>query len=351
MQRYLSLLILITICLVTANAHAACTGPAGNEGDQIYNQTHKTMQFCDGTLWYSMKGGAQDALAGLSCSANQIAKWNGSAWVCALDAGLTVETDPQVASTTNGKWCVGNGSAVTCTQSPPSGDDLGSHIATKSLNMGGFSISNVYSINADGVYATQTNSSGTAVTGTGSSSSGKGGWFKGDTGVRGEATSSDGIGGWFISGYGSGTIAVKGQTTANGGIGGLFSAGTYGTALRVNGSSVFTGVSTFNSPVTFDSQVDLTNAKIVNLATPTAANDAANKAYVDSVAGGGGEALSDCVTTDWGDMSGCTTYPEPAPPACPIGYQFTGIAAFTQSDAGCGVSAVTNAKVKSRCCK
>ncbi len=36
---------------------ADCAAPAGIAGDQIFNSTHKTMQFCDGTNWYSMKGG------------------------------------------------------------------------------------------------------------------------------------------------------------------------------------------------------------------------------------------------------------------------------------------------------
>lgn len=158
MQRYLSLLILMTVCLFTTGAGAACTSPAGAEGDQVYNQTHKTMQFCDGTNWYSMKGGAIDKLGSLSCGTNQIAKWNGSAWACAADAGLTAEadptvpaaikdgiawsevsgkpagfadgvdnvgltaeTDPQVAAVTSGKWCRGTGSQVTCDQAVPSG--------------------------------------------------------------------------------------------------------------------------------------------------------------------------------------------------------------------------------------
>ena len=34
-----------------------------------------------------------DVLAGLSCGLNQIAKWNGSAWACASDSGLTSEVD------------------------------------------------------------------------------------------------------------------------------------------------------------------------------------------------------------------------------------------------------------------
>jgi hypothetical protein len=58
-----------------------------------------------------------------------------------------------------------------------------------------------------------------------------------------------------------------------------------------------------------------------------------------------------CYDTGWGNFTGCTEYPEPTIPGCNGGYYFTGIAAFTQSDAGCGASAFSNARVKARCCK
>lgn len=38
-------------------AHAACTSPAGEEGEQIYNDDHNVMQYCDGTDWTAMRGG------------------------------------------------------------------------------------------------------------------------------------------------------------------------------------------------------------------------------------------------------------------------------------------------------
>jgi hypothetical protein len=37
-----------------ASAYAACTSPAGTEGQQVYNTTHKIMQYCDGTNWIGM---------------------------------------------------------------------------------------------------------------------------------------------------------------------------------------------------------------------------------------------------------------------------------------------------------
>lgn len=84
------------LCLLApVSAHAVCTNPAGNEGDQIYNSTHKTMQFCDGTNWFSMKGGA-------------------------VSGGITVETDPEVGTLTNGRWCTTDGTVVNCTSLAPS---------------------------------------------------------------------------------------------------------------------------------------------------------------------------------------------------------------------------------------
>jgi hypothetical protein len=44
---------------------------------------------------------------------------NGSAVTCDQSAPVTSETDPQVSAVTNGSWCRGNGSAVTCDQSAP----------------------------------------------------------------------------------------------------------------------------------------------------------------------------------------------------------------------------------------
>jgi cytoskeletal protein CcmA (bactofilin family) len=58
-----------------------------------------------------------------------------------------------------------------------------------------------------------------------------------------------------------------------------------------------------------------------------------------------------CQNTGWGNFSSCTTRPEATPPSCPPGYYFFGIAAHTQSDAGCGNSSSNRARVKSRCCK
>ncbi|HPF78603.1 MAG TPA: hypothetical protein PLF01_04840, partial [Alphaproteobacteria bacterium] len=97
--------------LIPSQAQAACTSPAGAEGDQIYNTTHKTMQFCNGTNWISMKGGAIliDKLASIGCANGQVVKFN---------TGI-------------GDWQCGNDNV---------GDNLGNHTATTTLNMNSYAI-------------------------------------------------------------------------------------------------------------------------------------------------------------------------------------------------------------------
>ncbi|QQS69278.1 hypothetical protein IPP75_05165 [Candidatus Saccharibacteria bacterium] len=51
-----------------------------------------------------------DVLAGLSCSTNQIAKWNGSAWTCAAD--VDTNTDAQTLSLASNNLSILNGNSV-----------------------------------------------------------------------------------------------------------------------------------------------------------------------------------------------------------------------------------------------
>ena len=44
----------VCVFLSAAPVYAACTNPAGEEGQVVYNSTHKVMQFCDGTNWQAM---------------------------------------------------------------------------------------------------------------------------------------------------------------------------------------------------------------------------------------------------------------------------------------------------------
>ncbi len=176
------LLFFIGVLSFSGTAQADCSAPAGIEGDQIFNSTYKTMQFCDGNNWYSMKGGVKHTLDILSCSDGQVAKWNtgGNVWECANDdggitsesdptvltsvkdgvswaevtgkpagfadgtddVGIASESDPQVDAVTSGKWCRGTGSAVTCDQTAPSGGGT---------NCGSLTVNKACSYDASGV--------------------------------------------------------------------------------------------------------------------------------------------------------------------------------------------------------
>jgi hypothetical protein len=75
--------------LLPGLAGAACSNPAGNAGQQMYNTTYKVMQFCNGEHWISMAdtGVSNDTLSSLACTSGQIIKWNGTAWQCATNDG------------------------------------------------------------------------------------------------------------------------------------------------------------------------------------------------------------------------------------------------------------------------
>lgn len=57
MTRFFLLTLFLVFSFIPSIAQAACSSPAGEAGEQIYNADYKTMQFCDGTNWISMKGG------------------------------------------------------------------------------------------------------------------------------------------------------------------------------------------------------------------------------------------------------------------------------------------------------
>ncbi len=81
------LLIFLGLVSFSGLALADCSNPTGSAGRQMYNTTFNVMQFCDGTLWQSMKGGG--TLAGLNCGDGELVEWNngGGVWECASAGG------------------------------------------------------------------------------------------------------------------------------------------------------------------------------------------------------------------------------------------------------------------------
>ncbi len=48
--------LLICVVLGATPVYAACSNPVGEEGQVVYNTSYDTVQYCNGTNWYSMKG-------------------------------------------------------------------------------------------------------------------------------------------------------------------------------------------------------------------------------------------------------------------------------------------------------
>lgn len=75
---------ILALALIDAPAYAACTSPAGLEGEVMYNTDYATMQFCDGTNWISM----------------------------AASGSATAELDPKVGTLTPSAFCKANGAGT-----------------------------------------------------------------------------------------------------------------------------------------------------------------------------------------------------------------------------------------------
>ena len=56
-----------------------------------------------------------------NCGTGSKLNWTGSVWQCLADQGVTSESDPQVGTLNNGKWCTASGGQVVCTSDAPSG--------------------------------------------------------------------------------------------------------------------------------------------------------------------------------------------------------------------------------------
>jgi len=99
---------------------AACSGPPGVAGDQIYNSSYSVMQFCNGTNWINMGGVASNVTAAGASGAIQFNTGN------ALDADAALTWD-----TTNDRLGIG-------TSTPAYNlDVMGSAAISGALSLGG----------------------------------------------------------------------------------------------------------------------------------------------------------------------------------------------------------------------
>jgi hypothetical protein len=56
MQRVSLALLILMACLAAGPVRAACSNPAGNEADQLYNKDYHTYEFCNGSQWIAFGG-------------------------------------------------------------------------------------------------------------------------------------------------------------------------------------------------------------------------------------------------------------------------------------------------------
>lgn len=177
-----------------------------------------------------------------------------------------------------------------------SGDNLGSHLATRDVDFDNFRLINVPPpINntdaANKIYVDQ------QIANIGGGAGGGGGNGGGNTSSTRILAGTGLTGGGqlnqdrtlsFDTAYGDGRYALRARTltagdglTGGGSLSGNLSFAVDGSVVRTKGTQTVSGNKTFSGGI------NMLNTRITNLALPISATDAASKAYVDAFVGGG----------------------------------------------------------------
>ena len=115
------------------------TPGAGLSGGFDVNVDNNTLEINSDTLRVRNQGLADTKLAGISasCANGQVVKTNGlGSFFCANDEGIVSESDPQVGTLTNGRWCRTDGASITCDVVPVVDTDSGGDVTDVNAGLG-----------------------------------------------------------------------------------------------------------------------------------------------------------------------------------------------------------------------
>lgn len=101
-------LLIACLCFFATPARAACTGPEGVESQSYYDFSAHKKYYCNGSTWVDTSPEPSYQLP-VGCTAGQIPKSQGGAWVCEDDESGGDYTGPLVSGGKSGMDCSASG--------------------------------------------------------------------------------------------------------------------------------------------------------------------------------------------------------------------------------------------------